>query len=161
MRNIEEDKKPIPVSIGSYYHYNGLYVILVDHDHDICFIGIMAHINGFSVQCPFAPVSSNVLYDFISNGEYIGHGNPSSIEDSIKSWMDNNGGNKSFFEVGIHEIFETILAHANIDLSTLDKDVLLPIIFPAKKSTITTGNYIPHALDRPCLGTIKINGERN
>jgi len=22
MRNIEEDKKPIPVSIGSYYHYN-------------------------------------------------------------------------------------------------------------------------------------------
>ena len=161
MRNIEENKKPIPVRIGSYYQHNGLYVMVVGHDYDICFIGIMAHINGFAIQCPFAPVSSNVLYDFISNGEYIGHGNPSSIEDSIKSWMDNNGGNKSFFEVSIHEIFETILSFSSVNLSTLDKDILLPICFPARKSTITTGNYMPHTAVGDRLGTIKINGERN
>jgi hypothetical protein len=161
MRDIETEKKPIPVSVGSYYHYNGLYIMLVGHDYDICFIGIMAHVDGFAVQCPFAPVSSNVVYDFISNGEYIGRGNPSSIEDAINAWKDNNAGHKSFFEISIHEIFKITLTHCDVDLSKLDKDTMLPNVFPARKSTITTGNYVQHSVTGGKLASIKINGEFN
>jgi len=151
----------IPCNHGGWYVADNIAIIIVGRDADIFFIGISIFHNGFAAQCPFVPVAEGILYNFLSEAKYMGQGVVADVSPSIESWKRNNAGHKTYFEINIRDILNTLLSVSNTDLNLLSKNIVLPICFPgiAGKQRDDTIKFIDIKMGK--LGGTRINGEFN
>jgi hypothetical protein len=80
------------VLTGRCYIHRDLSLMILGREDDTYFISLQKTTpNREMVQCSFIPIFVNSLYDCIAEAELVGWGNPSSIDDLIEVWKDNNG----------------------------------------------------------------------
>lgn len=154
-------KQDIPAKAGDWFCKNDIYVLVIGKDADIFFIALAAKSNSYMVQCPFVPVHNNVLYNFLEGAKRVGNGVTNDISNSIKSWISNNGGHKTYFEISVEDIFETLLKGSKTDLDLLSEDRLLPICFPGIAGKQRDASVSYFETDGGRVGGTRLNAELN
>lgn len=154
-------KQDIPARAGDWFYKNHIYLLIIGKDANIFFVALAAKSNGYMAQCPFVPVDNNVLYNFLEDAERLGNRAPTDISHAIESWIGNNGGHKTYFELSIEDIFKTLLTGSNTDLELLSEDKLLPICFPgiSGKQRDASVSYFETGGGR--VGRTRLNAELN
>jgi|APGre2960657404_1045060.scaffolds.fasta_scaffold86212_2 hypothetical protein len=147
------------MKIGEYYTDGKIYIMIVGHDNTlpIWFIGLAKATSLGVAQCPFVPVSEDILLSFTGTLFPEGIGTPSPIDESIKMWLDLNQEKKVCFNISIPDIWHFLIdtleksGKKPIDFA-VDGGIVLPICFPSWRSPEHLDQFPPDGmyLDMKC-----------
>ncbi len=148
------------VKLGDCFTHeeSGIELMVLSGDGEIFLVTCQIRVNGFALQCPFIPVHNDQLYEFISESIPMGVGKPVEAEYYTNFWIKACNGHKSYFTIPIQDIMKAIIKESKLDLYNLDRDSLLPLLFPGSSSNVGADKQIAFG---KMIGSTRINSELN